>query len=183
MSKSLSFRLQLSSIMEITTKTAIDEICKIVDSDFAFLRQELSRVMSENTVLKDKMLCLGNERQDEGTRITKEARAGSKTYRSIYVQTEDGKYNLYSIVLFENVYWAVVFMCTTMILMHVLLLIGPQPSIKGIFGKEWCSSLWDRRNESREDEQAIDVDLYTVSPYKVRLKLLTPKWNFLKSNS
>ncbi|XP_048044194.1 zinc finger and SCAN domain-containing protein 12 [Megalobrama amblycephala] len=132
MSKSLSFRLQLSSIMEITTKTAIDEICKIVDSDFAFLRQELSRVMSENTVLKDKMLCLGSERQDEGARITKEARAGSKTLRSICVQTED----------------------------------GPQPSIKGIFGKEWCSSLWDRRNESREDEQAIDVDLYTVTPYK-----------------
>lgn len=94
MSKSLSFRLQLSSIMEITTKTAIEEICKIVDSDFAFLRQELSRVMSENTVLKDEMLCLGSERQNESTRITKGARAGSKKYRSICVQTEDGKYNL-----------------------------------------------------------------------------------------
>lgn len=105
--------------MEITTKTAIDEICKIVDSDFAFLRQELSRVMSENTVLKDKMLCLGSERQDEGTRITKETRAGSKTLRSICVQTEDGKYNLYLLVLCGNVYRAVVFfMCTTMILMH-----------------------------------------------------------------
>lgn len=104
--------------MEITTKTAIDEICKIVDSDFAFLRQELSRVMSENTVLKDKMLCLGSERQDEGTRITKEARAGSKALRSICVQTEDGKYNLYLIVLCGNVYRAVAFMCATMILMH-----------------------------------------------------------------
>ncbi|XP_067285116.1 uncharacterized protein [Pseudorasbora parva] len=132
MSKSLSFRLQLSSIMEITTKTAIEEICKIVDSDFAFLRQELSRVMSENTVLKDKMLRLGSERQGKSTRVTKEARAGSKTLRSVCVQTED----------------------------------GPQPSIKGIFGKEWCSDLWDRRNESREDELAIDVDLYPVSPYK-----------------
>ncbi|CAM4341940.1 hypothetical protein PO909_001173 [Leuciscus waleckii] len=132
MSKSLSFRLQLSSIMEITTKTAIEEICKIVDSDFAFLRQELSRVMSENTVLKDEMFCLGSERQSESTRITKGARAGSKTYRSICVQTED----------------------------------GPEPSIKGIFGKEWCSSLWDRRKESREDELAIDVDLYPVSPFK-----------------
>lgn len=53
--------------------------------------------------------------------------------------------------------------------LHVLLLAGAQPSIKGIFGKEWCSSLWDRRNESREDELAIDVDLYSVSPYKVAL--------------
>lgn len=164
--------------MEITTKTAIDEICKIVDSDFAFLRQELSRVMSENTILKDKMLCLGSEKRDEDTRITKAARAGSKTHRSMCVQTEDGKYYLHIIVLFENVYWAVVFMCTTRILMHVLHLIGPQPSIKGIFGKEWCSSLWDRRNESGEDEQAIDVDLYTISHYKVRLvplELLTLK--------
>ncbi|XP_052406318.1 zinc finger protein 484 [Carassius gibelio] len=133
MSKSISFRLQVSSIMEIMTKTAIEEICKIVDSDFAFLRQELSRVMGENTVLKDQMLCLGSERHEESTRITKEeARAGSKIYRSICVQTED----------------------------------GAQPSIKGIFGKEWCSSLWDRRNESREDELAIDVDLYSVSPHE-----------------
>ncbi|RXN04410.1 zinc finger protein 544-like [Labeo rohita] len=119
--------------MDIMTKTAIEEICKIVDNDFAFLRQELTRVMSENTVLKDKMLCLDSERQEETTRITKdEAHAGSKIYRSICIQTDD----------------------------------GAQPSIKGIFGKEWCSSLWDRRNESREDELAIDVDLYSVSPYK-----------------
>jgi len=94
MSKSLSFRLQLSSIMEITAKTAIEEICKIVDGDFAFLRQELSRVMSENTVLKDEMFCLESEGQSESTRTTKRARSGSKTYRSICVQTEDGKYNL-----------------------------------------------------------------------------------------
>uniref|UniRef100_A0A8C2EIV9 C2H2-type domain-containing protein n=1 Tax=Cyprinus carpio TaxID=7962 RepID=A0A8C2EIV9_CYPCA len=133
MSKSLSFRLQVSSIMEIMTKTAIEEICKIVDSDFAFLRQELSRVVSENTVLKDKMLCLGSERQEESTRITKEdTRAGSTICRSVCVQTGD----------------------------------GAEPSIKGIFGKEWCSSLWDRRNEPREDELAIDVDLYSLSPYK-----------------
>ncbi|XP_051571190.1 zinc finger protein 235-like isoform X4 [Myxocyprinus asiaticus] len=33
-----------------------------------------------------------------------------------------------------------------------------QPSIKRIFGKEWCSSLWDRRIERREDKLAIDVD-------------------------
>jgi len=59
-------------------------------------------------------------------------------------------------------------MCTTVIIMHILLLIVPEPSIKGIFGKEWCSSLWDRRKESR-DELAIDVDLYPASPYKVRL--------------
>ncbi|XP_073705538.1 uncharacterized protein [Garra rufa] len=133
MSKSLSFRLKVSSIMDIMTKTAIEEICKIVDGDFAFLRQELSRVMSENSVLKDKMVCLGSESQEESTLITKdEAHAGSKIYRSICVQTDDGE----------------------------------QPSIKGIFGKEWCSSLWDRRNESTEDELAIDVDLYSVSPYK-----------------
>lgn len=101
MSKSLSFRLQVSSIMDIMTKTAIEEICKIVDNDFAFLRQELTRVMSENTVLKDKMLCLDSERQEETTRITKdEAHAGSKIYRSICIQTDDGKYNLYFIVLF-----------------------------------------------------------------------------------
>lgn len=99
MSQSLSFRLQVSSIMETMTTTAIEDICKIVDSDFAFLRQELSRVMSENTVLKDKMFCLGSERHEESTRNTKEeARAGSKIYRSICVQTEDGKSLLNSFV-------------------------------------------------------------------------------------
>ncbi|XP_051572581.1 zinc finger protein 235 [Myxocyprinus asiaticus] len=129
---SKSFQLQLSSIMEIMTKTAMEEICKLVDGDFAFLRQELSRVMSENTVLKDKMLCL--ESEVESTRITKEeTRAGTKIYRSICVQTE----------------------------------YGVQPSIKGIFGKEWCSSLWDHQMiEPREDTLAIDDDLYPVSPYK-----------------
>ncbi|XP_051571191.1 zinc finger protein 155-like isoform X5 [Myxocyprinus asiaticus] len=120
---SKSFQLQLSSIMEIMTKTAMEEICKLVNRDFAFLQQELSRVMSENTVLKDKMFCL--ESEVESTRITKlEPRAGSKIYRSICVQTE----------------------------------YGVQPSIKRIFGKEWCSSLWDRRIERREDKLAIDVD-------------------------
>lgn len=122
--------------MDLMTKTAMEEICKIVDGDFAFLRQELSRVMSENAALKDKMLCVGTERRDESTRITKEgARAASTTRRSICVQTEEGEH----------------------------------PSIKGIFGKDWCSSLWDRRNESSGDEMAIDVDLYSVSPYKVTL--------------
>ncbi|XP_051994391.1 uncharacterized protein LOC127652290 [Xyrauchen texanus] len=130
---SKSFQLQLSSIMEIMTKTAMEEICKLVDGDFAFLRQELSRVMSENTVLKDQMLCL--ESEVESTRVTKEeTRAGSKIYRSICVQTE----------------------------------YGVQPSIKGIFGKEWCSSLWDHQIEPREDTLAIDDDLYPVSPYKHR---------------
>ncbi len=69
--------------------------------------------------------------------------------------------------MFEDVCRTFLSMSTSMIVMHILLLTGAQPSIKGIFGKEWCSSLWDRRNESREDELAIDVDLYSASPHKV----------------
>ncbi|KAI2666026.1 Zinc finger protein 235 [Labeo rohita] len=115
--------------MDIMTKTAIEEICKIVDNDFAFLRQELTRVMTKG--------------KKKATRITKdEAHAGSKIYRSICIQTDD----------------------------------GAQPSIKGIFGKEWCSSLWDRRNESREDELAIDVDLYTKTPQASRGQLPSPAY-------
>ncbi|XP_055043851.2 uncharacterized protein [Misgurnus anguillicaudatus] len=128
MSKSLSFRFQLSSIMEIMTKTAIEEICKIVESDFTLLRQELSFVMSENRVLKDKMLYVENKR--ESTRITKEETA-SKTYQSTCVQTEEVK-----------------------------------PSVNGIFGKEWCTSLWDQKTQSTEDELPDAVDMYTESQYK-----------------
>ncbi|XP_065119405.1 uncharacterized protein [Paramisgurnus dabryanus] len=128
MSKSLSFRFQLSSIMEIMTKTAIEEICKIVESDFTLLRQELSFVMSENRVLKDKMLYAENK--GESTRITKEETA-SKTYQSTCVQTE-----------------------------------GVQPSVHGIFGKEWCTSLWDQKIQSTEDELPDAVDTCPESQYK-----------------
>nr|XP_055043875.1 zinc finger and SCAN domain-containing protein 12-like isoform X1 [Misgurnus anguillicaudatus] len=120
MSKSLSFRFQLSSIMEIMTKTAIEEICNIVESELTLLRQELSFVMSENRVLKDKMLCVENKGE-----------TASKTYQSTCVQTE-----------------------------------GMQPSVNGIFGKEWCTSLWDQKIQSTEDELPDAVDMYPESQYK-----------------
>ncbi|TRY92161.1 hypothetical protein DNTS_015086 [Danionella cerebrum] len=85
MSKSVSFRLQLCSVMDNIAKTAIEQICQIVDSDFAFVRQELSQLIFENAALKDQMHSLRNDRREERNRVRNKA---SKT-RSVCVQTEE----------------------------------------------------------------------------------------------
>ncbi|KAA0705355.1 hypothetical protein E1301_Tti009780 [Triplophysa tibetana] len=131
MSESLSIRFQLSSILEIMTKTAVEEICAIVESKVALLRQELSFVKSENIFLKDRMHSLATTGKAESTRMAKEET--SSTYgRSVCVQTED----------------------------------AVRLSINGIFGKEWCSSMWDQRKQPREDEPPVHVDPYPASPCK-----------------
>ncbi|KAI7803727.1 putative zinc finger protein 83-like [Triplophysa rosa] len=112
------------------TKTAIEEICGIVESKVALLRQELSFVKSENRILKDRMLSLETTGKAESTCMAKEETG--LTYRSVCVQTED----------------------------------GVRLSINGIFGNEWCSSMWDQRKQPREDELSGDVDPYPASPYK-----------------
>ncbi|XP_049603808.1 zinc finger protein 79 isoform X2 [Syngnathus scovelli] len=52
----VAFQTQLSSIMEVLVKAAVEEISKLVDDNSAFLHLEISRKQSENEMLKRKLL-------------------------------------------------------------------------------------------------------------------------------
>ncbi|XP_023689404.2 uncharacterized protein [Paramormyrops kingsleyae] len=61
MSTSVAFRGQLTSVMEILTKTAVAEIIKLVDESCAALRSEMSRSRSENEALRMKLKLMEGE--------------------------------------------------------------------------------------------------------------------------
>ncbi|XP_035275928.1 zinc finger protein 696-like isoform X1 [Anguilla anguilla] len=56
-----SFQVQMASIMEVLTKTALAEICKLVDDASASLRLEMCRSQRENEALKCKLLVMEGE--------------------------------------------------------------------------------------------------------------------------
>ncbi|XP_029109356.1 uncharacterized protein LOC108937551 [Scleropages formosus] len=56
MSSPASFHSQLTSIMEVFTKAAVAEICKLVDDGYAVLRLEVTRSQKENEALKRKLM-------------------------------------------------------------------------------------------------------------------------------
>ncbi|KAG5842115.1 hypothetical protein ANANG_G00174240 [Anguilla anguilla] len=58
MSSCVVFHSQLTSIMEVLTKTAVTEICQLVDNGYAVLRLEISRSEKENQTLKRKLQML-----------------------------------------------------------------------------------------------------------------------------
>ncbi|KAL2096863.1 hypothetical protein ACEWY4_006070 [Coilia grayii] len=53
---------QIASVMEILAKTAVAEICKVVDSRCVEMRLEMRRRQKENEALRNKMNCLTSER-------------------------------------------------------------------------------------------------------------------------
>lgn len=55
MSTSVGFQTQITSIMEVLTKAAVAEICKLVDEGYAVLQLEISRSRQENEILKQKL--------------------------------------------------------------------------------------------------------------------------------
>lgn len=61
MAKSGSFHTQLTTIMDIMTKTALAQICRLFEEDSAAVRREMSRVMRENKLLRDQLRCLQYE--------------------------------------------------------------------------------------------------------------------------
>ncbi|XP_029109287.1 zinc finger protein 484-like [Scleropages formosus] len=55
MSNCIGFQTQITSIMEIVTKTAVAEICKLVEEGYAVLRLEISRSQREIELLREKL--------------------------------------------------------------------------------------------------------------------------------
>ncbi|XP_056144401.1 zinc finger protein 629-like [Lampris incognitus] len=112
MSDRLSFHSQLSSIMEVMARTALSQVCKLVDEDSAELRSELSRAMVDNVALTEKLRHLEGELK----MIRSEAPKCSVYCRTIGVQTGGFRDKAG----------------------HVI----GSPTIDGIFGKDWCMNLW-----------------------------------------
>ncbi|KAM9392232.1 uncharacterized protein KZ484_003728 isoform 2-T2 [Pholidichthys leucotaenia] len=84
MANRLSFHSQLSSIMETMARSALNQVCKLVDEDSAELRLELSRLLFANSALTEKV----NSLECELTIVKKsDAPNLSKSYRSVGVQT------------------------------------------------------------------------------------------------
>lgn len=80
MSTRLSLHSQLSSIMETMAKTALSQVCKLVDEESSELRLECSRLLFANSALTEKV----NHLQCELTIVKTNA---SKSYRTVGVQT------------------------------------------------------------------------------------------------
>lgn len=83
MESPLSFHSQLSSIMETLARSALSQVCKLVDEDTAELRQRLSRLLAANSALAEKV----NSLECQLTVVRSDAPTMSKSYRSVGVQT------------------------------------------------------------------------------------------------
>ncbi|KAM9745193.1 uncharacterized protein ACNS7B_009626 isoform 2-T2 [Menidia menidia] len=116
MATRISFHSQLSSIMETMAKSALAQVCKLVDEDSSELRSELSRLLFANSALEEKVNSL-----DCKMTITRcDAPELCKSYRSVGVQTVCRRDEEADVA-------------------------GP-PTIDGIFGKDWCMNLWKDRD-------------------------------------
>lgn len=81
MATRLSIHSQLSSIMETMAKTALSQVCKLVDEDTAELRLECSRLLFANSALSEKV----NNLQCELTIVKTKS---CKSHRTVGVQTD-----------------------------------------------------------------------------------------------
>ncbi|CDQ82335.1 unnamed protein product [Oncorhynchus mykiss] len=58
MANCVGFHTQIASIMEVLANTAVAEICKLVDDDYAVFRLEVTQSQKENRVLRRKLQLL-----------------------------------------------------------------------------------------------------------------------------
>uniref|UniRef100_UPI003AADEE72 uncharacterized protein n=1 Tax=Centroberyx gerrardi TaxID=166262 RepID=UPI003AADEE72 len=100
--------------METMVRSALTQVCRLVDEDSAGLRAELSRLLVANAALTEKL----NSLQCELTVVRSDGPKLSKSSRTVGVQTTGGSRDRDG---------------------HVT---GP-PTIEGIFGKDWCMDLWN----------------------------------------
>ncbi|XP_047427076.1 zinc finger and BTB domain-containing protein 49 [Mugil cephalus] len=84
MASRLSFHSQLSTVMETLARSALSQVCKLVDEDSAELRQELSRLLFANSALSEKV----NSLESELAAVKGEAPKLCKSYRSVGLQTD-----------------------------------------------------------------------------------------------
>ncbi|XP_066574787.1 uncharacterized protein LOC136764535 [Amia ocellicauda] len=123
---SVMFQAQLSSVMEILFKAAVYEITKVVEGSFSHFRVEIAQVKKENESLRLRLqLSEATSTAEQCYGISHMGKtAPSVTTRSIGVQVceehtrkESGAGMKRKLV----------------------------PVVKDVFGKEWCSSLWEAK--------------------------------------
>ncbi|KAK9535231.1 hypothetical protein VZT92_007625 [Zoarces viviparus] len=122
-----SFHSQLSAIMETMARSALSQVCELVDEDLAELRLGLSQLMDANSALVQKVKSL----ECELTIVRSDAPGLCYGYPSVGVQTvrlRDGE-------------------------THV----SGSPSIEGIFGNDWCMDLWKDRDPSDPPQSSEPV--------------------------
>lgn len=74
---------QLSFIMETMARSALTQVCELVEKDTAELRSEVARLLVENTALTERVSSL----QCEITVVRNDGRPMCKSSRSVGVQT------------------------------------------------------------------------------------------------
>ncbi|XP_028454371.1 zinc finger protein 350 [Perca flavescens] len=137
MASRLSFYTQLSAIMETMARSALSQVCKLVDEDSAKLRLGLSQLLVANSALAEKV----NSLECEATIVRSDSPRLCKSYRSVGVQTVchgDGGDA------------------------HV----SGSPTIEGIFGKDWCVNLWKDRDPysvERDSPQSSEESVTMLS--------------------
>lgn len=140
MASRVSFHTQLSSIMETMARSALSQVCKLVDEDSGELRLELSRLLIANSALEEKV----NSLECELTIVRSDAPKLDKSYRSVGVQTvchKDGEDQATEPL-----------------------------TIEGIFGKDWCMDLWKDRDpyslpRFTDSPQSPDKSVATLSDH------------------
>ncbi|XP_029015753.1 zinc finger protein 184-like isoform X2 [Betta splendens] len=111
-----SIHAQLSSIMDTVARSALSQVCKLVDQDSAELRLELSRLLLANSALTEKV----NSLECELTTVRSDTPMFCISYRSVGVQTTcytDGDPQD-----------------------------SGAPTIEGVFDRDWCMNLWKVRD-------------------------------------
>ncbi|XP_020496510.1 zinc finger protein 239 [Labrus bergylta] len=128
MSSRLSLNSQLSSIMETMARSALSQVCKLVDEDSCELRSQLTRLLAANSALEGKVSSL----QCELTVVRSDGhKVCNLSSRSVGVQTvsdTDGETN-----------------------------VSESPAIAAVFGKDWCMNLWKDRDPSRDPSRSERV--------------------------
>uniref|UniRef100_UPI0037E994A4 gastrula zinc finger protein xFG20-1-like n=1 Tax=Semicossyphus pulcher TaxID=241346 RepID=UPI0037E994A4 len=139
MDSRLSLNSQLSYIMETMARSALVQVCKLVEEDSTELRSEMCRILAANSGLAEKVASL----ECELTVVRSDAHKMCKSSRSVGVQT----------------------MCYTESEPNVS---TGSPAIAAIFGKEWCMNLWKDRDpcspeKFTDSQQLADESVTTHS--------------------
>ncbi|XP_028842188.1 zinc finger protein with KRAB and SCAN domains 7-like [Denticeps clupeoides] len=154
----LNFQAQLTSIMEMLTKSAVAEIGKLVDDCSTILRLEISQRISENERLRKKCDLLENELR--GARVAA-ARRNPGSFSAAADEVElCGEYRAA-----EG---------------------RPAPAIDNVFGKGWCMSLWRDGEALRAEKDAAvsdePIELLDDEPDMILIKEETFEDCQVKSN-
>ncbi|XP_062388882.1 zinc finger protein 235 [Sardina pilchardus] len=156
MAKCDSFHTQLTTIMDIMTKTTLTQIYKLFEEDSSKLRKEMSRVMEENRVLQDRLRHLEIELNIK-RQVEKGAHDSTKTYHRPTIEMQMVE-NHRGVEKENNVTG-----------------LNRAPSIDGIFGKEWCADLWkDGVSRGRTSDDFVD-EIQCRENEQDQIELLTIK--------